>query len=613
MSPRDSSSASSTRSAPSPCSSPGLATPPIATTPSDEETSDYPRNTPSPELHVQSATASQRCTSTKNSSVSWDPRRSPRGGVTRLGGAKVGISRRSTAPSDSDITLQNLQVSLAKLPLDALRSHNISCDRNNRSKSCDCHFSGDNKRPADSKDANPHHHQTKKVKLENERKEEEGSNHHQCKSHRVLPVASSKVLENGVVLKAEQDDDSKFLPPFSRSQHSSNDRAKKEQMKIEIAKIDRILSSDLLNQQDKESNLLMFSQTGKVGYQLSDKIEYQANVKLEMCASSFDKEVFEREKDLEKSMSECSVVTPGESPVETLAHRTSESVTGPSENKERDDREYVKCKWKGCGHKVEARLLLDHLDSVHVAVQTVAGGRVQCLWLGCKVFGAWSSSGNWLEKHCTSHVGAKPFPCIVDNCKQRFGTQISLSRHVNSHFKLPDERRCSGSKRQDPHSTPTKSNLKNKSRCRPRGKSSKASTNVEIFDVGIMAGVRDGLAKLKASDQNEAATMPSAAASDETSELKFNISGSEVTFQSQVLARKIDTNGIVKLLLTWHPHNVLADEWVPQTEYVVTKKVFIRQLPPSARNKIEASIFGQRNKTKSRRKTGPDREPPTLS
>ena len=50
----------------------------------------------------------------------------------------------------------------------------------------------------------------------------------------------------------------------------------------------------------------------------------------------------------------------------------------------------------------------------------------KCLWEGCKVYGKGSSSKLWLEKHVMSHGGNKPFQCIVDGCKHRFGTQVSI-------------------------------------------------------------------------------------------------------------------------------------------------------------------------------------------
>ena len=54
------------------------------------------------------------------------------------------------------------------------------------------------------------------------------------------------------------------------------------------------------------------------------------------------------------------------------------------------------------------------------------------------MYGRGSSSRSWLEKHVlTNHGDNKPFLCIVDGCKERFGTQMLLERHVNAHFKPP--------------------------------------------------------------------------------------------------------------------------------------------------------------------------------
>jgi hypothetical protein len=64
---------------------------------------------------------------------------------------------------------------------------------------------------------------------------------------------------------------------------------------------------------------------------------------------------------------------------------------------------------------------------VHVAGQGGEGGKVQCLWSGCKVYGALSSSATWLTSHVTGHIGSKPFRCIVDACRQRFASQVGKS------------------------------------------------------------------------------------------------------------------------------------------------------------------------------------------
>ena len=87
-------------------------------------------------------------------------------------------------------------------------------------------------------------------------------------------------------------------------------------------------------------------------------------------------------------------------------------------------------------------------QSVHAASQDSKGKegfQYKCLWSGCKVFGKGSSSKTWLEKHVLTHGGNKPFQCIVDGCKMRFGTQSLLERHVNNHFKATSANGAAGS------------------------------------------------------------------------------------------------------------------------------------------------------------------------
>ena len=100
--------------------------------------------------------------------------------------------------------------------------------------------------------------------------------------------------------------------------------------------------------------------------------------------------------------------------------------------------EGVTCKWEGCGERLEPQQLLDHLTVTflnyptqhkitvsHQDQHVSQPSSVGCRWAGCKVFGAVSSSRTWLSHHVTSHVGSKPFLCIVAGCRQRFGTQVS--------------------------------------------------------------------------------------------------------------------------------------------------------------------------------------------
>lgn len=73
--------------------------------------------------------------------------------------------------------------------------------------------------------------------------------------------------------------------------------------------------------------------------------------------------------------------------------------------------------------KGELMLRLFCSQSKHVNPQTFSETFI-CLWSGCKVFGRPSCSRTWLERHVLSHGGNKPYKCIVDNCGQRFGSQV---------------------------------------------------------------------------------------------------------------------------------------------------------------------------------------------
>ena len=182
----------------------------------------------------------------------------------------------------------------------------------------------------------------------------------------------------------------------------------------------------------------------------------------------------------------------------------------------------------------------------------------KCFWTGCKVFGKGSSSKSWLEKHVTNHGGNKPFQCIVDGCKMRFGTQSLLERHVNNHFKspansssAPSSSNGSGSeytarKSGEPMGslpTPPPSAIK---LIRKAGKKLKYRKTIfsarifDLFDLGVMAQVQERLTQMSARGKNE-----------------LNITGENVTFTSEVLARRKDIQtGETMLLLKWKPHDM---------------------------------------------------------
>lgn len=85
------------------------------------------------------------------------------------------------------------------------------------------------------------------------------------------------------------------------------------------------------------------------------------------------------------------------------------------------------CNWEKCSKHFDSNAdLLEHLHRDHVNEQ---GGPFVCSWKDCKVNGREGSKG-WLERHVMSHVGSKPFKCIVERCGLRFSTQVSHSKTI---------------------------------------------------------------------------------------------------------------------------------------------------------------------------------------
>jgi hypothetical protein len=79
------------------------------------------------------------------------------------------------------------------------------------------------------------------------------------------------------------------------------------------------------------------------------------------------------------------------------------------------------CNWEKCSKHFDSNSdLLDHLHQGHINAQQ---GPFMCSWRDCKVNGREGSKG-WLERHVMSHVGSKPFRCIVERCGLRFSTQV---------------------------------------------------------------------------------------------------------------------------------------------------------------------------------------------
>ena len=103
----------------------------------------------------------------------------------------------------------------------------------------------------------------------------------------------------------------------------------------------------------------------------------------------------------------------------------------------------VQCKWSKCGCEIASDMLLEHIRIKHVATQlqfsddnevSAEEQSFVCLWNGCKVYNRPSCLLTWLERHIVSHLGDKPYCCIVAGCGARFASQAMLERHVNGHF-----------------------------------------------------------------------------------------------------------------------------------------------------------------------------------
>ena len=76
-----------------------------------------------------------------------------------------------------------------------------------------------------------------------------------------------------------------------------------------------------------------------------------------------------------------------------------------------------------------------------------------CRWQDCKVFNRPSCSMTWLTKHLESHIGVKPFKCVIDGCPMSFSSHTGLARHVPCHFEdsiRPTKRTTASGKDESP-------------------------------------------------------------------------------------------------------------------------------------------------------------------
>ncbi|KAF5292507.1 hypothetical protein FQR65_LT01652 [Abscondita terminalis] len=244
------------------------------------------------------------------------------------------------------------------------------------------------------------------------------------------------------------------------------------------------------------------------------------------------------------------------------------------------------CRWKECHAQFDTGgALLEHLQIKHVISQATQEQYV-CLWLGCKVHGRTSCSRTWLERHVLAHAGTKPFRCIVEGCGMRFNSQLSLERHVNGHFNTDNSQNANTSKKSIENNGSVKLFKRNGKKIRFRRQPWSARM-FDFFDNGIMEGLQHQLLTM-----TETRTLGQ----------KEAVPGDIVLLQSEVLARRIEHDGNRKILLRWHPLNVVPDEWVLEKDYCTRKTVSIRTLKPNAVNELKPVLFPQIVRHKQRRK-----------
>uniref|UniRef100_A0A182MPL3 C2H2-type domain-containing protein n=1 Tax=Anopheles culicifacies TaxID=139723 RepID=A0A182MPL3_9DIPT len=227
-----------------------------------------------------------------------------------------------------------------------------------------------------------------------------------------------------------------------------------------------------------------------------------------------------------------------------------------------DGRLYGVCYWRDCGSKFDSSSrLLDHLQEVHVDTQK--DPPYTCLWDGCKVHNKESTKFNWLEKHVLSHACSKLLKCIVDGCGQRFASQATLQKHVNSHFANVDSN-SSGKRSSDPPVPKVLRKTGKKLRYRRQPWSAR---RFDFFDSGVMEGLQHRLIRLGAIASGQ---------------------GGAITFRGIQLGRRHIPSEGTEVLVRWYPADILPDEWLaelPAGEKFV-KQVNIHSLTIEQRNDL---------------------------
>ncbi|KAM4569160.1 zinc finger protein aebp2-like [Odontesthes bonariensis] len=216
--------------------------------------------------------------------------------------------------------------------------------------------------------------------------------------------------------------------------------------------------------------------------------------------------------------------------------------------------------------------LAEHIRATHVDGQR--GGVFVCLWKGCKVYNTPSTSQSWLQRHMLSHSGDKPFKCVVGGCNATFASQGGLARHVPTHFSSQGSSKASSQGKMKEES-PSKAGLNKRRKLRNKYRRSLPRPH-DFFDAQTMDAIRHRAICLNLATHIESLG-----------------NGHSVVFHSQVIARRKEDSGKVKVLLHWTPEDILPDVWVNEGDrlQLKTKVVHLSKLPTDTAVLLDPSIY----------------------
>lgn len=108
----------------------------------------------------------------------------------------------------------------------------------------------------------------------------------------------------------------------------------------------------------------------------------------------------------------------------------------------------------------------------------------------------------------------------------------------------------------------------------------------DYFDAGIMEGLQHRLVNMTEVQTQGNVTIAA---------------GNTVSLHSKVMARRVEPDGKMKVLLHWYPEDILPDEWVTETEAQSSRCVPIPSLSPAAMTTLQTALF-MPGRNKQRRK-----------